>query len=270
MGRPLPLLLAAWLCPLPASAQEEPKESPYYWERGQSRPFVSVAPALGAVSNVDVAAGYGKPHWMWGGLEATAISTFDFGAVAAGPRLALIVADLSLKRRQSWAYTHRFLVRQDSHAGDELDAGPGDVAEYGAWDLSLWGVIPTPIGYGIYELAGTFVDGVPEGFDLLEEYQRVVVRGDSIFVVRAGFSVWLVKDVGAAGVLVEWLSAEDRGRTWRVGPMLDWTFTDHLTASAVYTVPVSEPDDLGAWYGSWGTLRLRYAWATGEPAPAFP
>jgi hypothetical protein len=117
---------------------------------------------------------------------------------------------------------------------------------------------------------GTFVDGVPADRDLFEEYQRVVVRGDSIAVVRAAFCPWLIPDRLAMGVLGEWLSAEGRGQTWRVGPLLEWTLTDHLSASAVYTIPVSSPDDLGAWVGAWGTLRLGYRWASGEPAPSFP
>jgi hypothetical protein len=263
------LALAAALCSLAARAQDE-QESPYYWERGKTRPFVSVAPALGAVSNVDVAIGYGKPHWMWGGIEPTAISTFDFAAVAGGPRLAFIVADLTFKRRQTWAYSHAFLPRRDVHDGSDVEDGNGDAAEYGAWDLSLNGVIPTPVGLGLYELAATFVDGVPSGQDLFEEYQRVVVRGNSIFVVRAGFGAWLITDKLMLGALGEWLTAEDRGDTWRVGPLIDWTLTDHLSATAIYTVPVSSPDELGWWTGGWGTLRLRYAWASAEPNPTFP
>ena len=39
------------------------------------RPFVSLAPAPGLVSMLDVAAGYGKPHWLWGGVEASGVTS---------------------------------------------------------------------------------------------------------------------------------------------------------------------------------------------------
>ncbi len=207
---------------------------------------------------------------MWGGLEATGIAGPDFASLAAGPRLAFIVADLSLKRRRTWAHEHRFLTRQESYDADDLDSGDGAPSKYGAWDLSLSGLIPTPIGFGVYELAGTFVDGVPSGYDLFEEYQTVVVRGDSIFVVRAGFAFWLIRDKLVAGALGEWLSPEGREQTWRAGPLVNWTLTDHLSADLVYSLPVSSPDDLGLWSGAWGTARLRYTWASGEEKPAFP
>jgi len=248
----------------------EPTESPYYWDRGEVRPFLSLAPSLGALSGVEVVGGYGKPHWMWGGLEAGAFTTYDFAAVSGGPRLAFIVADLSLKRRQTWAYSHGVLAPQETYDADDVENGDGEVAQYGAWDVSLGGVIPTAVGFGLYELAATFVDGVPEGQDLFEEWQRVVVRGNSIYIVRAGFAFWLLPGQLAGGALGEWLSAEDRGQTWRVGPFLDWTLTDHMSVTAVYTLPVSSPDDLGPWVGSWGILRLRYTWASGEKSPAFP
>ncbi|HEV8244481.1 MAG TPA: hypothetical protein VGP93_01805 [Polyangiaceae bacterium] len=251
------------------STRAEPEPVPY-WDEGAARPFLSLAPALGAVSNLDLALGWGKPHWMWGGIEGTALSTFDFGAVSVGPRVALLLADLSVKRRLTHAYRHPFLARRASYSASDVEDGPGESADYGAWDVSLWGLVPLPFGYGIYELAGTWVDGVPAGHDLFEEYQRVVIRGDRILAIRLGLSAWLVRDVLGAGLLVEWLSAEDRGVTWRLGPSLDCQFSDHLSASAVYTLPVSAPDSLGAWTGAWGTLRLRYTWASGEPRPEFP
>jgi hypothetical protein len=269
----LAFCLTVTLCTVGARAEEPaPSEpSPYYWDRGQVRPFVSVAPALGAVSTVDVVLGYGKPHWMWGGLEGTGLLTPEFAAVAGGPRLAFIIADLSLKRRQSFAYSRGFLLRQQRYSADDVNDAGGAAAEYGAWDASLSGVIPTPVGFGLWELAATFVDGIPAGRDVFEEYQRVVMRGNSaVWMVRGGFAFWLVKDTAALGALGEWLSAEDRGQTWRLGPFLDWTFTDHLGLTLVVTAPVSAPDDLGLVVGSWGTLRLRYAWASGEPQPAFP
>jgi len=269
---PSRLVLTLCLCSAAAQAQAatEPAQSPYYWERGEVRPFVSLAPALGAISSLEVAGGYGKPHWMWGGVEATALTSWEFGAVSAGPRLAFIVADLSLKRRQTWSYTHNFLPRLQAYDADDVEDGGDESAVYGAWDLSLNGLVPTPIGVGLYELAGTFVDGVPPNRDLLEEWQRVVVRGNSIVVARAGFAFWLIEDELSAGVLGEWLSAEGRGQTWRLGPLVDWAATDHLSLSAVYTVPISSPDDLGAWVGAWGTLRVRYAWASGEQQSRFP
>ena len=92
----------------------------------------------------------------------------------------------------------------------------------------------------------------------------------TVYVVRLGYSALLLQDRLAAGALGEFLTTEDRGDTWRVGPMLDYRFTDHFSATLVYTVPAASPDSLGPWTGSWGTVRVRYALATGEARPAFP
>lgn len=252
-----------------ASAPDEATAS-FYWDEGEFRPFVSAALSVGAVSQLEVAAGYGQPFWIWAGVEGSAVTTIDFGAFTIGPRVSLVVADLSLKRRYNFTYAHGFLPQQDSYTGDDIEDDHGPSMEYGAWDASLNGIFPTPGGFGLYELGATRVDGVPDDRDLFEEWQRVVMRHEWVYIVRLGWNALLLEDRLAAGVLGEFLTTEDRGNTWRVGPMLDYRFTDHFSATLVYTVPVASPDSLGPWTGSWGTLRVRYAIATGEARPAFP
>jgi hypothetical protein len=253
-----------------AASAPAKETSSVYWDEGEFRPFVSGALALGAVSSLEVAGGYGQPFWIWGGVEGTALTTFDFGMLSIGPRVSLVVVDLSLKRRINQTYAHGFLPEQESYSGSFVEDDHGPTIDYGAWDASLNGLFPTPGGIGVYELAATRVDGVPDDRDLFEEWQRVVMRHDWVYVVRLGWNALLLRERLAAGALGEFLTTEDRGNTWRVGPMIDYRFTDHLSATLVYTVPVASPDSLGAWTGSWGTLRLRYALATGEPRPAFP
>jgi hypothetical protein len=254
------------------TAADAPDEatSSFYWDKGEFRPFVSAALSIGAVSSLEVAGGYGQPFWIWGGVEASALTTLDFGMLSLGPRVSLVVADLSLKRRINHTYSHGFLPEQETYSGSFVEDEHGPNIDYGAWDASLNGIFPTPGGLGLYELAATRVDGVPEDRDLFEEWQRVVMREDWVYVVRLGWNAWLFQERLAAGVLGEFLTTEDRGNTWRVGPMLDYRFTDHFSATLVYTVPVVSPDTLGPWTGSWGTVRVRYALATGEAQPAFP
>lgn len=254
--------------PLPEDLDEE--TSSLYWDEGKFRPFVSGALALGALSSLDVAAGYGQPFWLWAGFEGSALTTVDFGALSIGPRASVVVADVSLKRRLNQAYAHGFLPRQESYTGSFVEDDHGPAVDYGAWDASLNGIFPTPGGFGLYELAATRVDEIPPDRDLFEEWHRVVMREQWVYAVRLGWSVLALRERLAAGALGEFLTTGGRGKTWRVGPMVDYRFTDHLSATLVYTVPVASPDSLGPWTGSWGTLRVRYALATGEPRPAFP
>jgi hypothetical protein len=244
------------------------KES--YWESGETRAFVAAAPQLGAVSSLELNAGYGKPYFIWGGLEGSALTTFDFGMLAVGPRVSALVVDVSLKRRWNQAYSHGFLPRRDSYTGAFVEGEHGAAAAYEAWDFSLGGFFPSFHGFGLYEFAATRVEGVPADRDLFEEWHRVVMSKDWVYAVRLGLALQLLDKKLAAGVLGEWLTTGDRGSTWRVGPLVDYQFTDHLSAGLVYTVPVSSPDSLGAWTGSWGTLRVRYTWASAESRPAFP
>jgi hypothetical protein len=257
---------------LAQSVADEPDEetTSLYWDQGEFRPFVSAALALGAVSSLEVAGGYGQPFWIWAGVEGTALTTFDFGMLSIGPRVSLVVVDLSLKRRIDQTYSHGYLPQQDSYSGSFVEDDHGPNIDYGAWDASLNGLFPTPGGFGVYELAATRVDDIPDNRDLFEEWHRVVMRERWVYAVRLGWSALAFRERLAAGALGEFLTTEDRGNTWRVGPMLDYRFTEHLSATLVYTVPVASPDSLGPWTGSWGTLRLRYALATGEPRPAFP
>ncbi len=254
-----------------AEERAEPSEEALsYWDEGESRPFVSALGSLGAVSALTVAGGYGKPHWTWGGVEVTGLSTFEFAMLSVGPRLALVLGDLTLKRRWTWAYVHRFLAAQPSYDADDLEVQRGTPARYEAWDLDLWGVFPLPHGFGQYDFGGTYVSGVPSDGTVFEEYNRIVMPNGWLWYARFGLGALLIDDRLGAGVLGELLVVPDRDNTWRLGPSLSFQATDHLCLLAVYTVPLSSPDELGAWLGAWGTLEARYAWASGEPRPAFP
>jgi hypothetical protein len=41
-----------------------------HWQKGDPRPFLTAAADIGSLEHVALAAGYGKPHFMWGGLIA--------------------------------------------------------------------------------------------------------------------------------------------------------------------------------------------------------
>ena len=92
--RVLLVLLCAGAAAAQTAAPEELPPEPPYWSQGEPRPFLALDAEAGAHLRAIVSAGYGKPHWLWGGAEAYAFETLDFGALYAGLRASLLVADL--------------------------------------------------------------------------------------------------------------------------------------------------------------------------------
>jgi hypothetical protein len=59
-----------------------------------------------------------------------------------------------------------------------------------------------------------------------------------------------------------------RGNTVRIGGVATHALTDHLDIAGLLLIPIQSPDDLG-FKGTFGSIRLRRQWATGEPHPGF-
>jgi hypothetical protein len=69
------------------------------------------------------------------------------------------------------------------------------------------------------------------------------------------------KDV-KLGAMVEYLVTPGRPKNvTRVGPVLVVSATQHIEVLFTTTVPVSSPDRLGIYEGSYGFLGLRLRWA---------
>jgi hypothetical protein len=257
------LALLSFAAAAQTAAPEEVPPEPPYWSQGQARPFLALDAEAGAHLRFIASIGYGKPHWLWGGAEAYAFETLDFGALYAGVRASLLVADLQLGVRRVFSRTHGAVAAAPSHELAEFESAPN--LDYTTLTADLSGGLPAPGGYAIYEVEALHVTDLAQGQEILEEWDHVVTS-HSLLAVRLGYLYeWKRLKIGPMGDLT---ASFGRGDTIRVGGVASYTLTNHLDIAGLLLIPVQSPDDLG-FKGTFGSIRLRWQWATGESRPGF-
>lgn len=244
-------------------AQETPAPAIPAWSEGPARPFVSTRADAGAYLRAIGAAGFGKPHWMWGGAQAFAITSYGFGAVAGGLRANLLAADLEVDLRRSWSYAHRFLEPRASHRSSELTAGTRPTQAYTSLDVDLSGPVPTPGGLAFWEVNWVSVLDAPADVHLYEEWNHVVQGRDAV-TFKLG---WLASLFGArlrVGPVGEAIALPGRGAAvWRAGLAGNWRITPRWELVGIGAVVLDSPDRLSLLDGLDGSIALRWTWATG-------
>jgi hypothetical protein len=246
--------------PLAAPPAVPPPSYSDHWSQSLTRPFVAGIADVGAIARAKAMFGYGKPHWTWTGLELEGVTTTEFGATAVRARLALVLLDVAVAWRHTWAYDRAFVPRRARYVSADLTRGPA--ATYDSLDLWAWGLAPLPGGYADWEFEATRVYGAPAGRDLYEEYFRAVIPPGWATTARLGYAVTFAEDRGSAGAIGEWVWLGGRGSVFRVGPLATWAFSPYFDVALELTTVVSSPDALDFYDGLWGTARLRYRFAT--------
>jgi hypothetical protein len=257
--------VSALLAVTPSALRADEAVDP--WEAGEARLFLAGRADLGTFAHVAVAAGYGKPHWMWAGVEARAAVGIDFGLVATNLRIALLVGDLwaGLRATRSW-----------QHVPMPPAIGLEDVTDSGGFtyhtgDLFASGVVPTPGGLLLWEANFVrFLDA--PSMAIYEEWLKVVCMPPWCGVARLGWVARLRDGALNVGVGAEWAFLDGRGgqELVRVGPMLSWRPFPHLVVQGYAYFPVSDPDHLGFLDRINATLVITYTIATGTGSPVFP
>lgn len=266
-GRRRGVLAAALLlatAPAPARADEAEDR----WERGEARAFGAGRVDLGTVQHLGLAAGWGKPHWTWGGAEAHGALGLDFASASADLRLALLAVDLSAGLRTTHAFRHVPLPEQARH--DRLPKGGG--FSYRTLDLFASGALPTPGGLALWEVnAVRFLDP-PAGAHIYEEWLRAVCAPRWCGVARLA---WVARLRGGAlhvGPGAEWAFLDGRGgaELIRVGPVASWRLWPHLVLQGALYLPVSDPDRLALLDRVNAVVVLSWTFASGDAPPRFP
>jgi hypothetical protein len=200
------------------------------------------------------------------------ILTMDCLQVYSGVRAATPVFDLAFGVRDTFSFGKPVLEPQDRWTANELDAAPGRNARYWAYEAEVVATVPLPHSAIVANLIGIGLLDHPDGKHIYEESYRAVVADNFYMVLRVGAVVrFLNESALKIGVLAEHVFETGRAEpVTRIGPAGSLQLTDHLEVNAVLTVAVSGPDDLGLVHGSYGVAGIRYRWATGERAPAFP
>jgi hypothetical protein len=266
--RPLPALLAAALLMAGIAAPCRADEPEDHWEGGEARFFLSGRADVGTVQHLGLAAGWGKPHWMWGGVEAHGVLGFDFASASADLRISLLVADLTVALRSTHAFRHMPLP--DAPWYDAIPTGPGST--YRTLDLFATGVVPTPGGLALWEVNAVRFLNPPPGAERYEEWLRAVCAGQWCGVARLAWAARLRAGALYLGAGAEWAFLDGRPGPdlVRVGPVFSWRLWPHLALQGAVYLPVSDPDRLRFIDSVNAVVALGWTFATGDSPPAFP
>jgi hypothetical protein len=244
-----------------------------YWSQGIARWFVATKSDLGAAyAKPYFSGGYGKPHWLWTGLDVSSITTYEFTQLYAGVRAAAPVVDFAFGVRDTWSFKRPLLAPKRSYTRSDLLAPGGKAGRYSAWEAEAVAIVPLPHFAFVGDLIVVGMLDIPRDRSVYDESYRAVVA-DREYMVLRGAPVLRLLNEGALklGVLGEYVFDTGRPKSVvRVGPVGALTLTDHLDALATLTFAVHSPDKLGIVLGAYGTAALRYRWATGETKPALP
>ncbi len=249
-------------------AADEAAESP--WAAGPARAFLAGRLETGLYAGARAAAGWGRPHWAWAGVESSARASLEFASVQGGVRAALPFLEVGAVARRVRSYEKPLLANLPEHRQGELEGGGNTYSAAEAW---LSGVLPAPGGFVLWELAAVRPLDLPRDRQVFEEEWKVAIGQDGAAAARLA---WLVRPWRARvlrlGPFGEAIALRGRGVgvLWRAGGALSWELGPHLSLLAVGSLPVTGPDRFGAWTAMYGTLALRWAFATGDPAPGFP
>jgi hypothetical protein len=241
---------------------------------GPARPFVSGLALAGfGYADFDLAAGYGKPHWMWAGLEGAGMLTITCAALQAGLHASVVLADLTVMVRRTYAFNHTFIPVSDSVRAGDLDQPGRANATSDVVNASLSGFIPHGRWLLTWELTYVRPLGQSNSDLLYEEIQRIVITNQGLVTSKLGPMVNLAttRDL-YVGLLAEHLSLLGRndGLVFRIGPTFWAGLSKHWDLFGYFTWPVHGPDHLGAWNGMYGAGGFLYRFATGESRGRLP
>lgn len=252
------LLVAA---ALPALAAE-------VWESGEPRAFAAGRLEAGLHGRALLQAGFGRPHWAWAGAQGAAFTTAHTAGVEGAVRAALPFLDLQLALRRTRSFDRPLLAPLAVHREAELRGGH---ARLTVADADLSGVVPVPGGLAAWELEWVRPLGLAAGVHAFEETWQVAVDRRGAGAFRLG---WLLGPFARRlrlGPFAEAVRLFGRGETvTRAGGALFASLGRHLSVIAMGLAPVSGPDRFATFTATYGTLALRYAFATGDPTPGFP
>lgn len=259
------LAIAAALA-APGARADEPKDP---WAEGAPRLFLSSLVELGSAEHVALAAGWGRPHNLWGGLVAHGFLTQDFAAGRAGVKVDLMAIALEAGVRWTRSFTHLPLPDGvDRH--EVLPARHG--FESRTLDLSASGGLPVGPGFAIYEVLGVRRLSDHGDVQLYDELNRIVYRGPWLATASAGWVASLRGGALLVGGRAQWAfeTGRDGDPFVRAGPLAYWRLWPHLALAGEVLLPVSNPDDLGFVAPIQAFVVLSFSAATGTQPPRFP
>ena len=237
------------------------------WAKGEPRAFLAGRAIAGSgFGRVALAAGYGKPHWLWAGPEVVGFVSPFYAAWSGGIHVRAAIVDLTILWRRTYSFEFGTLPAARSVSSAELRSSPGR-ARYYSLDARLSGFLPISRLLIAWEV--TYIRPIDLAASPLvyEEAQRIVIGSRGLVTTKLTpmVRVLTARDF-YAGLFAEHLSLLGRpdSLVFRLGPSLYLTLSDHWDAMGFASWPLLGADSLGAWDGMYGAIAARYRFATQE------
>jgi hypothetical protein len=236
---------------------------------GESRAFASGLVELGLPEHAVLAAGYGKPFYLWGGAQAEGWLGLDFTSFSGALRANLRAVDLvvGLRTTKTW----RIMPLPDEPHHDALPTDGGFT--YRTLDLGASGGLPVPGGFAVWQVQAVHFLDPPQGVQIYEQLLRVACKPPWCADALAGWLVEARRGALLAGPVADWAFVTGRSGVdpfIRVGGALQWRLWPHVNLVGSFLYPISSPDHLGFGDSITGQVGFSYTFATGTPAPRFP
>jgi len=246
-------LAAAW----PAQARAGPPA-----EGEPARPLLAGLAEVGTTPHLRAIAGLGRPFERWVGVLADGWVNDSMTSATLGARFELQAVNLDLHWRATRRFTPAVLPPLAHHTA--LPSGPGQTVR--ALDVDLWGGLPAPGGYLLWEGQATRLLDLPASVHVFDEGVHGIVRPPWSGLASLGWVADLRGGDLQVGGTVE-LAFLGRGaaRRVRAGPLLSWRLSTHLDLRGQLLWPVDGPDRLPLWPSLGGGLALGWRDATGWP-----
>ena len=209
--------------------------------------------------------GYGRPFTEWFGVEANPIASQTGLGLYAGVRLEIPHLDFRFGPRYFSSFEHTFLPKQRNYSRLDLEDNWGKASRTLTYEAEL--DLTFTLGPGRLTLrgSGSYVTGVPDGYNAFEETLHIIVDPPLVWRTRVAylfsFGSRNQHSIGSAVDLLD-VPKRDDSRTIRVGPLLRLALSRRVDVRGSFIVTVVSPDRIGLPGGDFTELGVRYRWAS--------
>ncbi len=258
--------------PPPFTGEVEMSGKRAFWKAGRERWFFAATGELGNFYlRTTGAAGYGRPHWSWGGVEGSSAISPNGGVLYGGLHFARSWLDVRAGARYTFTSQH-YLSPRETYTKDQTEITSGPKLRYAMLEAEAASGFPAPRGavFGIFGVYHPLV--TQEAYYMVDPAFQMVTAPGLSWRARVGYTARVDRwDMFRIGGAVELLGNTPRGLVVvRVGPSVTALLTHHLEAYGAALLVVHSRDTLGLSAGQLGELGFRYRWATGDRWPEVP
>jgi hypothetical protein len=236
------------------------------WGIAPPRTFIATTVDVGFVYvRPRVSFGYGRPFTSWFGMDVNPIAQTSGLGAYGGLRLEIPHFDVRVGSRYFAAFNHTFLQQRESYDRLALETSDGMPARTLTHEIEADASFGLGPGNVLLRGSGSYVTGVPQGYDVFEETLHVIVRPPVVWRARLAYVLRFGRHrQHSAGVAVDLIDIpkRDDSITIRTGPLLRVVLSRRVEIRGSFVVPVSGPDQIGLVGGDFTELGVRYRWAT--------